>query len=54
MGFHRTEMAIKAFADKLTRKIEMFGKDFEGYKDETEADDLPAPMQSNTKTNVAK
>ena len=54
MGFHCTGMAIKACADKLVREVEMFGENFEGYKDEAEAEQLPSPTQSNTKTDVTK
>jgi leucyl-tRNA synthetase len=54
MGFHCTGMAIKACADKLVHEVEMFGARFERYKEELEADDLPAPTQSQTKTDVTK
>lgn len=39
MGFRCTGMATKACADKLVREVDMFGKNFEGYQAETEADD---------------
>lgn len=51
-GYHCTGMPIKACADKLVREIEMFGKTFENYKDETEADEPSAPTQEETKTDV--
>lgn len=35
-GFHCTGMPIKACADKLKREVELFGKDFSGYKEEEE------------------
>jgi leucyl-tRNA synthetase len=45
LGFHCTGMPIKACADKLVDEIKMFGKNFEGYKDEDEVapTDIPAP-----------
>lgn len=33
-GYHCSGMPIKACADKLTREIEMFGKDFGRFVDE--------------------
>ncbi|KAF2017995.1 leucyl-tRNA synthetase-like protein [Aaosphaeria arxii CBS 175.79] len=55
LGFHCTGMAIKACADKLVREVELFGKDFEGYKEEEEApEEIPAPTQSETKTDMSK
>ena len=44
LGFHCTGMAIKACADKLVREIGMFGRNFEGCKDEDLAvDNKPEP-----------
>lgn len=34
VGFHCTGLPIKASADKLVREMEMFGQDFENYKDQ--------------------
>ncbi|KAF1991686.1 leucyl-tRNA synthetase [Aulographum hederae CBS 113979] len=53
LGFHCTGMPIKACADKLIREIELFGKDFEGYKEEDEEQQTPAPTQE-TKADVTK
>jgi leucyl-tRNA synthetase len=55
-GFHCSGMPIKACADKLAREIEMFGKNFEGYKEEddsAEVEDLNAKM-SDMKTDLTK
>ena len=59
MGFHCTGMPIKACADKLVREVELFGKNFEGYKEEDvalEGKDAapPAPTQAVTKSDVTK
>ncbi|KAI8835910.1 hypothetical protein BC829DRAFT_448053, partial [Chytridium lagenaria] len=35
-GFHCTGMPIKACADKLKREVELFGKNFEGWSEESE------------------
>jgi len=35
-------LPIKASADKLVKEVEMFGRDFENYKEEKE-DEAPAP-----------
>ncbi|KAF2262028.1 leucyl-tRNA synthetase [Lojkania enalia] len=53
-GFHCTGMAIKACADKLAREIEMFGPNFEEYKEEEVTEEIPAPIQSVTKEDVTK
>lgn len=45
-------MPIKACADKLVREVEMFGKHFENYKEEQITDEVPAPTQSETKTDI--
>lgn len=55
-------MPIKACADKLVREVEMFGPNFESFKEEEEADGeatgpdvpIPAPTQAQTKTDVTK
>lgn len=59
LGFHATGMPIRASADKLIREIEMFGKDFSGFKDEEEAEkklepDTDASTSSVTQSNVVK
>ncbi|KAF2727071.1 leucyl-tRNA synthetase [Polyplosphaeria fusca] len=51
-GFHVTGMAIKACADKLVRELEMFGQNFENYKEEDEPSSAPAPTATDTKTDV--
>ena len=47
MGFHCTGMPIKACADKLINEVNMFGQNFEGYKEDDEAledkTNIPAP-----------
>lgn len=57
LGFHATGMPIRASADKLIREMELFGKDFSGYKEETE-DQIPPDTDANTssatQSNVAK
>lgn len=50
VGFHCTGMPIKAAADKLVREMEMFGADFENYRDPDEieingAQDVPVSTQ---------
>lgn len=42
-GYHCTGLPIKASADKLVKEIEMFGRDFERYKEEEEVEEAPAP-----------
>lgn len=59
LGFHATGMPIRASADKLIREMEMFGKDFAGYKEETteeETDtvDTDVNASSLTQSNAAK
>ncbi|PWN34453.1 leucyl-tRNA synthetase [Meira miltonrushii] len=59
LGFHATGMPIRASADKLIREIEMFGKDFSGYKEEEEPEEKLEPdtdlnASSVTQSNVAK
>lgn len=36
MGFHCTGMPIKACADKLVKEVELFGQNFENFKDENQ------------------
>lgn len=49
-------MPIKACADKLVREVELFGKDFSGFKEEDEekAVEPPAPTQDVVKADVTK
>ncbi|KAG9621418.1 leucyl-tRNA synthetase, partial [Aureobasidium melanogenum] len=54
-GYHCTGMPIKSCADKLAREMEMFGKNFENYKEEdAEEDAVPAPTQETTKADITK
>lgn len=56
LGYHCTGMPIKACSDKLVREIEMFGKTFEGCKQEDVIEDVqaaPAPVQE-TKSDALK
>ncbi|KAK0526349.1 cytosolic leucyl tRNA synthetase [Tilletia horrida] len=57
-AFHLTGMPIRATTDKLIREVELFGKDFSGFKEE-EAESAPEPKpaantSSATTTNVEK
>ncbi|EHA18526.1 hypothetical protein CBS63078_5013 [Aspergillus niger] len=48
LGFHCTGMPIKACADKLRDEVAKFGKNFEGYSEESEEQDkaaVAAPTQ---------
>ncbi|PKS07030.1 hypothetical protein jhhlp_005627 [Lomentospora prolificans] len=54
MGFHCTGMPIKACADKLTKEIEMFGRDFEGYKEEAEQVEAPKAATPAAKEDPTK
>lgn len=49
-------MPIKACADKLVHEMEMFGKNFEGYKETDNVNEvpIPAPIQELTKEDVTK
>ncbi|KAG9757494.1 leucyl-tRNA synthetase, partial [Aureobasidium melanogenum] len=54
-GYHCTGMPIKSCADKLAREMEMFGKNFENYKEEdADEDAVPAPTQETTKADITK
>ncbi|KAI9024276.1 leucyl-tRNA synthetase [Phycomyces nitens] len=55
MGFHCTGMPIKACADKLTREMEMFGKNFEKYDEMVLSNSLEAKAEisKNVKSKVA-
>lgn len=49
MGFHCTGMPIKACADKLVNEIQLFGRDFSGYKPEHEPEARPAAAAAPAK-----
>ncbi|KAJ5679729.1 Leucine--tRNA ligase cytoplasmic [Penicillium macrosclerotiorum] len=51
LGFHCTGMPIKACADKLRDEVNMFGQNFEGYKEDEESSAPAAPTQE-TKPEV--
>ena len=57
-GYHCTGLPIKASADKLVKEIEMFGRDFERYKEEDEVEEAPkaakAAKEDVTKFNAKK
>ncbi len=54
-GYHCTGLPIKASADKLVKEVEMFGRDFSGYKaGEEEAVPEPAPAQKGPKEDLTK
>jgi len=50
----RTGLPIKASADKLVKEVEMFGRDFENYKEEEEEEPAPAPAPKGAKEDVSK
>ncbi|KAE8218384.1 hypothetical protein CF326_g9180, partial [Tilletia indica] len=54
-AFHLTGMPIRATTDKLIREVELYGKDFSGFKEE-EAEPAPAPKAAAppSSTNVEK
>ncbi|KAI7892102.1 leucyl-tRNA synthetase [Mucor mucedo] len=53
-GFHCTGMPIKACADKLTRELAMFGKNFEKYEELALANKLEkTEINKNVKSKVA-
>ncbi|KAI9190829.1 uncharacterized protein BJ171DRAFT_539063 [Polychytrium aggregatum] len=47
-GFHCTGMPIKACADKLLREIDLFGQNFEKFKEEVAAEPEPEPQVEAT------
>ncbi|KAL1835552.1 hypothetical protein VTJ49DRAFT_6491 [Mycothermus thermophilus] len=55
LGYHCTGLPIKASADKLVKEVEMFGQEFERYKEENDEDagDDPVP-QKVTKEDLTK
>ncbi|KAK0634361.1 hypothetical protein B0T17DRAFT_611386 [Bombardia bombarda] len=56
-GYHCTGLPIKASADKLVKEIEMFGRDFERYKEEDEEPVVVAqkgPKEDHSKFNAKK
>ncbi|KAK3900551.1 hypothetical protein C8A05DRAFT_35812 [Staphylotrichum tortipilum] len=55
LGYHCTGLPIKASADKLVKEVEMFGREFERYKPEEEAEPAPAaPAAKGPKEDVSK
>lgn len=57
MGYHCTGMPIKACADKLINEVKLFGKNFERYSEEEEAEktkENAAPAPSSHKEDVTK
>ncbi|KAI8083040.1 leucyl-tRNA synthetase [Halteromyces radiatus] len=52
-GFHCTGMPIKACADKLTRELEMFGKNFERYEEMLLSNQLEEKVAVAKKSKVA-
>ncbi|CRK10111.1 hypothetical protein BN1723_020963, partial [Verticillium longisporum] len=54
MGWHATGMPIPAVADKLKYEIEKFGRGFEGYKEEEEEAEEPAPVTTVKRDDVTK
>ncbi|KAK3939257.1 leucine--tRNA ligase, cytoplasmic [Diplogelasinospora grovesii] len=58
LGYHCTGLPIKASADKLVKEVEMFGQNFERYKEEDEVEAAPAaakgPKEDLSKFNAKK
>jgi leucyl-tRNA synthetase len=55
LGFHCTGLPIKAAADKLAKEVQMFGRDFQNYKEEEEvAEEKPAPAAKGAKEDPTK
>lgn len=55
MGFHCTGMPIKACADKLINEVKLFGKNFEGYKEDSELEEKTnTPTPSTHHEDVTK
>ncbi|KAK0665384.1 putative leucyl-tRNA synthetase, cytoplasmic [Cercophora samala] len=58
LGYHCTGLPIKASADKLVKEVQMFGKNFENYKEEEEVEEAPAaakgPKDDLSKFNAKK
>ncbi|KAL2009759.1 hypothetical protein VTN00DRAFT_5566 [Thermoascus crustaceus] len=52
LGFHCTGMPIKACADKLADEVKKFGKNFEGYKDEEDLEDVEQPPAPTNELKV--
>ncbi|RYP74735.1 hypothetical protein DL770_007554 [Monosporascus sp. CRB-9-2] len=54
-GYHCTGLPIKACADKLAKEVEMFGQEFERYKEEVElVVEAPAPAAQKEREDVTK
>ncbi|KAK4102494.1 leucyl-tRNA synthetase [Parathielavia hyrcaniae] len=57
LGYHCTGLPIKASADKLVKEVDMFGKEFERYKEEeslAEVAAAAAPTQKGPKEDLTK
>ncbi|KAK4667545.1 cytosolic leucyl tRNA synthetase [Podospora pseudopauciseta] len=58
LGYHCTGLPIKASADKLVKEVQMFGRDFENYKEEDEVEEAPVaakgPKDDLSKFNAKK
>ncbi|KAK4178800.1 putative leucyl-tRNA synthetase, cytoplasmic [Triangularia setosa] len=58
LGYHCTGLPIKASADKLVKEVQMFGRDFEKYKEEDEVEEAPVaakgPKDDFSKFNAKK
>ncbi|CAD6961809.1 unnamed protein product, partial [Tilletia laevis] len=56
-AFHLTGMPIRATTDKLIREVELFGKDFSGFKEEEATETAPPPKAAPapaSSTNLEK
>lgn len=53
LGYHCTGLPIKASADKLVKEVEMFGRDFENYKEEDE-EPVPVAAAKGPKEDLGK
>lgn len=54
-GYHATGMPIRACADKLVHEIELFGKSFEGHKEDgIEEDPLTIHGQAQPREDITK
>lgn len=54
LGFHCTGMPIKSAADKIAREIELFGKDFENYKEDDEEETEQPAASASKNEDVSK
>ncbi|KAK3370851.1 hypothetical protein B0T24DRAFT_627193 [Lasiosphaeria ovina] len=53
LGYHCTGLPIKASADKLVKEVEMFGRDFQRYKEKDEEEAVPV-VPKGAKDDVTK